>query len=93
MSLLTGAPRSVTVTCTTPARLLVIGKEALGRAIEGHSEVIDQIGALVAARQLNSQLAREALHRERSTQDLAKETRSLIARMSKFLWRRRRKTS
>ena len=89
MSFLTGAPRSVTVICTTPVRVLVIGKEALGRAIEGNTEVIDQIGALVAARQLNSQVAREALHRERTSLDLARETRSLIARMYRFLWGRK----
>ena len=89
MSLLTGAPRSVTVVCETPARVLVIGKEAFGRAIDGNADVIDRIGAVVVARQMNSQIAREAMHRERDAQDLAKETRSLIAKMYKFLWGRK----
>jgi small-conductance mechanosensitive channel len=89
LSLLTGEPRSATVVAKTPLRVLVIGKHSLSRVIEGNTELIDRIGALVVTRQLHGQAAREELSRERASLDVARETRSLVTRIQSFLWGRK----
>jgi small-conductance mechanosensitive channel/CRP-like cAMP-binding protein len=89
MSLLTGEPRSTTVVAQTPVRVLMIGKQSLSCSIEGNTELIHKIGALVVDRQLRSQAAREELNRERTNRDVTPETRSLIVKIQKFLWKRK----
>src|SRR5262245_31578601 len=89
MSLLTGEPRSATVVAKTPLRVLRIEKHSMSRVIEGHAELIGTISELVVNRQRHSQAAHEELSRERANLDVARETRSLIARIHDFLWKRK----
>jgi len=89
MSLLTGEPRSATVVAKTVLRVLVIGKQALSRVLDGNADLIDKIGSLVVTRQLHSQAAHEELSQERANLDIAREKRSLIKRIQSFLWKRK----
>ena len=52
MSLLTGAPRNATVVADSDARLLEIGKEALGPVLQENPEVAEALSRQVADRQL-----------------------------------------
>jgi len=50
MSLMTGEPRSATVTALTEARLLEVGKEAFGRILAAQPDLVEQLGAALQVR-------------------------------------------
>lgn len=50
MSLMTGAPRTASVRCSSDARLLVIDKQGFSRVLEASPELAETISAVLAAR-------------------------------------------
>ncbi len=50
MSLMTGEPRSATVTALVEARLLEVGKEAFGRILAAQPDLVEQLGAALQVR-------------------------------------------
>ena len=82
MSLLTGEPRSATVTAVTDCELLEIDAEAFRRLVLANPSVVERITAVAATR-------REELDRHRDTRAIstaASDTRqSLLTRVRQFL--------
>jgi CRP-like cAMP-binding protein len=50
MSLLTGAPRTATVTASEETRLIELGKEPLRHAFEARPDLVDELGRLLQKR-------------------------------------------
>jgi CRP-like cAMP-binding protein len=50
MSLMTGEPRSATVTALVEARLLEVGKEAFGRILAAQPDLVEQLGVALQVR-------------------------------------------
>jgi small-conductance mechanosensitive channel len=50
MSLMTGEPRSATVTALVEARLLEVGKESFGRILAAQPDLVEQLGAALQVR-------------------------------------------
>jgi small-conductance mechanosensitive channel/CRP-like cAMP-binding protein len=82
MSLLTGAPRSATVSAVTDCLLLEIGAGDLRRIALAHPAVVDEIGQVVAARRLGLEQSRQgaAVSGERE-----EAPRRFLARVRQFL--------
>ncbi len=82
MSLLTGEPRTATVTATTDCELLEIGSDAFRRVVMADAAVLERVTTAVAIR-------REALERHRQTRsnaDVPPETpQTFLARVRQFL--------
>jgi len=82
MSLLTGEPRSATVTAVTDCALVEIGTEAFRRVVMADRAILERISAAVATRR-----AELALHRE--TRAVAggspETTQTFLARVRQFL--------
>ncbi|HEX2056161.1 MAG TPA: mechanosensitive ion channel family protein, partial [Nitrospiraceae bacterium] len=86
MSLLTGEPRSATVTARTPLKVLVVGKDALVQLVQQDRVVIERIGAVVARRHASTLAAKQELDREASKAAGRHPVRPLIERIQNFLW-------
>jgi small-conductance mechanosensitive channel/CRP-like cAMP-binding protein len=82
MSLLTGEPRTATVTATTDCELLEIGSDAFRRVVMADAAVLERVSTAVATR-------REAMERHRKTRsntDAPPETpQTFLARVRQFL--------
>lgn len=82
MSLLTGDPRSATVTAVTDCELLEIGVDAFRRVVLADAAVVDRVTAAVAQRRAELDQHRAA----RSVGGAATETpQTLVARVRRFL--------
>ena len=82
MSLLTGEPRTATVTAITDCELLEIATTAFRRVVMADAPMLERISAAVATRR-----AEQDRHREtRSAVDApAETTQTLLARVRQFL--------
>ena len=69
MALLTGEPRSATVSAVSDAELLTVSKDDLREVMVAHPEVEKIISKVLAQRQLRTDLAREEAEEERATRD------------------------
>ena len=82
MSLLTGEPRTATVTATTDCELLEIGSDAFRRVVMADAAVLERVSTAVAIR-------RDALEQHRQTRsnaDVPPETpQTFLARVRQFL--------
>ena len=82
MSLLTGDPRTATVTAITDCELLEIGVEAFRRVVLSDAAVVDKVTAAVTAR-------RAELEQHRATRavgnDVTEPSHNLVARVRRFL--------
>jgi small-conductance mechanosensitive channel/CRP-like cAMP-binding protein len=79
MSLLTGEPRSATVTAAGDCRVLEIGAEVVKRYVTDHPDVIDDVAAAAAARRRELDRSRGA-----AVVTTADAGQSLAARMRRF---------
>jgi len=82
MSLLTGEPRTATVTAVEDCELLEIGAEDVRRLVLSHPGVVDEIGRAMLQRRDGLETARAAVAASVLTDD--HETR-LLSRIRKFL--------
>ncbi len=79
MSLLTGEPRTATVSARGDAVLLEIGADAFSEFITSNPQAIDQLAAAAAARRQELDATRAA-----ATLDIAEVRRTLAARIRRF---------
>lgn len=86
MSLLTGDPRSASVRAITPMIVVVVGKDALSRVVQGDELIVNRIGEVVARRQVLTAAAKDQMSRESANQAVATQAQSLIKRIQEFLW-------
>ncbi len=82
MSLLTGEPRTATVSAVTDCLLLEIGAEDLRRIALVHPAVVDEIGEVVAARRLGLEQSRQVVG---VAVDREEAPRSFLLRVRQFL--------
>jgi len=75
-SLMTGEPRSATVTALEDTEVLTLGKEDMRRALEANAQLAEHVSRVLALRrhQLEEQ---KALSAQRSPQDAATKTRGV----------------
>ena len=79
MSLLTGAPRTATVTALTECHVVEISADAFRHYILNHPEALADVAAVAAARQVELDVARLAL-----PTDLTEARASLLTKMREF---------
>jgi CRP-like cAMP-binding protein len=82
MSLLTGAPRTATVTAVPDCETLEITAEAFRRVVLANPEAVEHVGAAVARRALELARVRQA---GSSAELVAEPPATFIARMKRFL--------
>jgi CRP-like cAMP-binding protein len=82
MSLLTGEPRSATVVAVDDVRAIAVAPDALRPDMEGDSDVVSRLGAVLAERQV----ALEALahQRQHPPQGMKERTGKLLERIRAF---------
>ena len=82
MSLLTGDPRTATVTAVTDCELIEIGAEAFRRVVLADAAIVDRVTAAVATR-------RAEIDRHRAARPVggaaAEPPQNLVARVRRFL--------
>ena len=82
MSLLTGDPRTATVTAVTDCELIEIGVDAFRAVVLADAELVDRVSAAVAQR-------RAELDKHRATRAVSTVTvetpQTLVSRMRRFL--------
>ena len=83
MSLLTGEPRTATVTAVTDCDLLEIRSEAFRRVVLADPAIVDLVAAAAAVR--HSELDAHRAARTRMASQLPDASRSLVARVRQFL--------
>jgi small-conductance mechanosensitive channel/CRP-like cAMP-binding protein len=82
MSLLTGDPRTATVTAVTDCELIEIGAEAFRSVVLADSRLVDQVTAAVATRRLEIEQHRS----NRTVDQTSSETpQTLVTRVRRFL--------
>lgn len=81
MSLMTGAPRTATVTAITPLRVLEITKAPIESLLKTSPELLNQFGHVLARRQLElTELAAQATKKAEVELDLLNRMRAFFAR-------------
>lgn len=86
MSLLTGEPRTATVSAATELLLIAVGKDALMKVVQDDRRLLERIGEVVARRQATTAAAKAQLSRDVAAKSTVTHTRSLIERIQKFFW-------
>jgi CRP-like cAMP-binding protein len=86
ISFLTGAPRSSTVTATTPLGVLSIGRESISAVMHGNERLVEEMSRVVVKRQLVSQAAIDQMSKESQAQALARQQQSLMDRIRRYFW-------
>lgn len=82
MSLLTGEPRSATVVAVDDVRAIAVAPDALRPDLEGDSDVVHRLGAVLAERQVALE---ELAHQRRAPhQGMDERTGKLLARIRAF---------
>jgi small-conductance mechanosensitive channel/CRP-like cAMP-binding protein len=81
MSLMTGAPRTATVTSLTSLRVLEVTKDSVEMLLSATPGLLERIGRILAARQLGLTEIASASHAKQSVE------RDILARMSEFFSR------
>ena len=76
MALLTGEPRSATVSAASDSELLTVSKEDLRGVIVANPEVEKIISNVLAQRQLRTEQAQQEAEEERATRDGGSEKES-----------------
>ncbi|HQZ69116.1 MAG TPA: cyclic nucleotide-binding domain-containing protein, partial [Planctomycetaceae bacterium] len=86
MSLLTGEPRSATVSAATELLVIAVGKQSLLQVVQEDRRLIERIGEVVARRQAATAAAKAQLSREAAALSAVTHTRSLVERIQNFFW-------
>lgn len=84
MGLMTGEPRRATVVAKTDAACYVIDRALFAEVLEKKSGLVEEIGKLLAERQLELQVERDELSAEAARQHLAAHHASLVTRIRRF---------
>jgi CRP-like cAMP-binding protein len=82
MSLLTGDPRTATVTAITDCELIEIGADALRNLVLADSALVDHVTAAVAKRRLELEQHRTSRSIDQAT---IEPPQTLVARVRRFL--------
>jgi CRP-like cAMP-binding protein len=82
MSLLTGEPRTATVTAVTDCQLLEIGAEAFRRVVLEDAALVDRIGTAAAMRRAENEQYRAA---QPAGVDAVESPQTFVTRMRRFL--------
>ena len=82
MSLLTGDPRTATVTAVTDCELMEIGADAFRRVVLADAGIVDRVTAAVATRRAELEQHRAD---QRGRQRPSEPPHTLVARVRRFL--------
>ncbi len=88
MSVLTGAPRSATITVAEPSTILEFDLEAFGVLLGLHDDLPQRLSELAAERASENRVALEDLARSRAAEnDIVLEQASILGRLMRFVKR------